>query len=135
MIRSAVFFLGFIAHHCLLKMLKDLSYLSIFVIIVTGASSQINFISAWYNEKMVHYPFINVVFLPMTRSSSMTHNRSVCCSHSIVFLSFLSVDRLWLQQVSGLKSVTAKHLSLASQTISLFHALIPGQMVILFNSM
>jgi len=29
-------------------------------------------------------------------------------------------------QVAGLKSITAKHLALASQTISLFYALIPG---------
>ena len=30
------------------------------------------------------------------------------------------------EQVAGLKSITAKHLALASQTISLFYAIIPG---------
>jgi hypothetical protein len=46
----------------------------------------------------------------------------VFCLDILVLFSMTSMN----EQVAGLKSITAKHLALASQTISLFYAIIPG---------
>jgi hypothetical protein len=43
----------------------------------------------------------------------------------VIVVTFDWVEMVW--QVSGLKSITSKHLALASQVISFTYAIIPGR--------
>lgn len=44
----------------------------------------------------------------------------------------LNISLIVVLQVSGLKSITSKHLALASQVISFVHAIIPGMQLLYF---
>lgn len=84
----------------------------------------LHFFSTFYNFSLsscfshinkalnIYFPFLPCYIFP---------------KHAIIVLAFYKQFHVELQ-VSGLKSITSKHLALASQVISFIYAIIPGKL-------